>query len=336
MVVDTEISAADQLTPNLIHPAALSQTERVNLETCRASLWASEVQVDPWPHFEVDDVLPPDVYAKVMENWPETEAFDNLPSLVPGQEMHYIIVEDGRQPSTMSESKAAFWREFTDAWAYPLVLANLEKFVWQTALRFDGFLSRVSIQTFNLMHHGPDYAGQDPHNHYNHNVNWLFTFLIYVGDETDPGAGTGLHRIVDNDWYLKDLRALDYTVPFGSPMQGTALSRRSEFRGNKLISMIDSPVTLHSGTPPATPPTGLNRRIIRFHVGVPNEDIERVYGCSRQDFLKHFSEQSVEGRMREGILRDINISRLSTNPNKHRELTAETQLVLEARPPLAG
>jgi len=321
------------LTEKLLHHADISDVEMQNFHTLRDKFSGSDVQVNPWPFFEVDNILPPDLYAQVLENWPEEGSFNTLPSLVAGQSMCYLIIEDGRQPYHMDDARTEFWDGFVRDWAYPLILANIEKYAWIVACRFGGEVSMLSTQTLNLMQHRDEYTGQDSHNHYNHNVNWLFTFLLYIGDETDPGSGTGIHTFDSNDWYLNYHSALQATVPFGSPIDNTHLVYRSEFKGNKLVSMIDSPVSLHSGTPPGTAPEGINRRIIRFHVGVPNPDIERVYGFTRQEFFAHFANKELSPGMLDSIRRDIDVSRLATNREKFDEMQANASLSILDRPP---
>ena len=322
------------LTKTIDHRADLSESELNNFRYLHERVSASEMQVDPWPYFEVENIFPPELYSQILANWPESESFNTLPSLVPGQDMCYLTIEDFRQDYHMDPDRTKFWESFVGDWSYPLVLANIAKYSWMVAARFGGRVSKLSTQTLNMMQHGPDYQGQDAHNHYNHNVNWLCTFLIYIGDETDPGAGTGIHGFDDPDWYFNYHAALQRTVPFGSPIEGTHLKYRSEFKGNKLISMADSPVTIHSGTPPCAPPETLNRRIIRFHVGVPNEDVERSYGCTRQEFFANFSNKELGQPMLEGIRKDIDVARLATNREKYQELSLTRSLVIDARPAL--
>jgi hypothetical protein len=310
----------------------LSQREEEHLGYLRGKFSSNDVSSVPWPHFRFDGVLPPDVFRAIREHWPSTDGFDPHGTLA-GQELLYLSVEgsqtwfaDKARPR-LDDRVGAFWSDFIADWSRPLVLANLEKFAWIVSERFGGEVS-LPVPTFCLMQHRPDYVGQDAHNHYNHNVNWIFTFLIYVNDDTDEEFGTSIFDTDSKDWYFDNDAALRYTGPFGHPSEGTHIASVAGYRANRMISMVESPLALHGGDIGTATQLDLHRRVLRWHVPVSAEDVQRAYGCSRSEFLESFSSKQIDPELWRCIERDLNIARVSSDARKYRDLEATTKLIV--------
>lgn len=68
------------------------------------------VEVDPFPHIIVRDILPPDLYQKVQAHWPDPSIF--TPSRSPQRRHLYVTKGCAEARKELPPSEALFWRTF--------------------------------------------------------------------------------------------------------------------------------------------------------------------------------------------------------------------------------
>lgn len=250
-----------------------------------ARIAAAALDVEPFPHLVVDDVLAPDVFADISRYWPASAGF--APTGIPGNGMFHFELEAGR----LAPTAHAFWTEFARGPLAGLVRASLRRFAPIYAAKF-GTASRDVSFSLKLQEALPGFVDHEVHTHHWHDPHWLFTALLYVDDGGAPASGTTLHgveglRLGRDDSRLAEIAAK--TLQW-EDMPEIVPVRAPAFRPNRLLVFLDSPVSLHGVAPPTIghgSGRAGGRRIVRTHASLPESVIGELFGVPPAEYRVH-------------------------------------------------
>lgn len=239
----------------------------------------------PFPHLIADDVLPAHVLDDMLQNWPDVSCFETE---VPGNYVcnPRVLAGDGT-------SRPEFWRGIAADVAPVLARACISRFAEWVMARYGDDFTDVLVGNFSLMQSDRTYPGHPCHAHHWHDPLWIMTALLYI--DADPGGqqGTTLNAFV----IPGGVDAADYAARFAAekptastwhgstwdPSQDMSELRTSEYKANRLVAFLDSPISYHS-VRPVPPGTYGARRLLRMHLGAPWSYCESLYGVSYQEY----------------------------------------------------
>jgi hypothetical protein len=156
---------------------------------------------------------------------------------------------------------------------------------------FDELLEReFSLEVpLALMEADEKFAGHQPHTHFYHNPNWVFTALFYADPDDTISQGTTLlraplHATEPSNYLLPDARRrAELAMDTLEWREETFDGRDVGYKANRLLVFLDGPLAFHSVryTQPnhqpdprrALEPQHSRRRILRTHAKV---DLDRA------------------------------------------------------------
>ena len=255
----------------------------------RAKIAGSPIRTFAVPHLVVDDVLPPELAARINAEWPAS----GFAAEVPG---NIILALRHRSFLSLSARERKFWLPFSERF-WPSMVAACAEAMAPMAREVFGeiYANAFALQwPLTLMQAAPEYRGHGMHHHFYHCPHWAFTMLLYIDPQDRISQGTALHRLhpsngagsepdeddgsnygTDNlDWRVKTAMS---TMRWNEG--NTDRSRVVDYRSNRLLVFLDGPMAFHSvpfDNPDHTPNPkraldgGIHarRRILRTHTKV--------------------------------------------------------------------
>jgi len=284
-----------------------------------------EVVMNGSPHMVIDDLFTEKFLEKINYYWPEKDRFS------PEFEGSEFFGLYRKEYDGFTGPARDFWTNFNEEVAPKLIARIADAFLPFLVNSF-GHLALEDISTHGsvlLMEQGPDYKGQGMHTHFYHNPNWIFTILIYVGDDSVDNPGTTLFSIrpdeqVENSNFEANYseKDLDWRV---QRAMNLALDENSvytpitvEYKKNRVLTFVDGPLAYHSVEPPAKGDVVSHRRLIRAHVKLPfDQFLERTSApCDEAKFVRIMDPTVVdhddeEIKYRESYIRQFYADRIS-------------------------
>ena len=172
---------------------------------------------------------------------------------------------------------ARYWDEVVQRVLLTWIGEVFQAFLPFFAARIGAAPQGVDVGQLVLMDSRRDFVEHGAHSHYDHGPDWLFTSLIYLEDCVDAERGTVLYGVEgldpSDDAQYFSLVAND----FGSHRLVERVD--SGFAPGRMLAFVDGPTSIHgSRRADAAPRVEIGRRVVRTHVKMTDEDVERAFG----------------------------------------------------------
>jgi hypothetical protein len=236
----------------------------------RSAVAAAPLVADPGPHMVIPDLLPPEVYAHLLDTMPPAETFDVADKVKANFDPDATIAA----PARSRDAWSWFHSEVVDRQLAPVLTAAFRP---QLRAAYENLFGRDQADlALGLPHHAfqgrlmlrrPGYRLR-PHRD---KKSASLTGLIYFarpGDSRD--YGTELFRVFDDR--PATVRKTYYPEDHGSR---TELARSVPFVGNSALIFMNVPGMAHGASiPPES--TQLERYAYQFYVGPPKADVRQL------------------------------------------------------------
>ena len=155
--------------------------------------------------------------------------------------------------------------------------------------------------------------------------------MIYVDDGGREDRGTVLYSPPgDPEGFARKAANWNPWVEDALPP-----AKVNQFKPNRMLSMIDSPISIHGVEPGVKGAPDQRRRIIRAHLRAPTELTQALYGVSYDEFHRAMQEENGQPKTVGWMQRDIDIAsgdvQSTMSPS---ELAAMDQIQFVPPPPL--
>lgn len=207
-------------------------------------LRASEVILDPYPHYYLENVFPADYYQALLNHLPAGAVYQNLYE-VTDLKLDHFRHRDQRDlnegwTATLPDELKSFWDDF-DRWFLgpDLASAVLDSFVEPLRARFGakGSWPQVSVESQLIRHRAGYFLG--PHSDL---YTKLVVMLLYLApDSSAEHLGTSLYRPQDPQFRCPD----STHYPFADFVK----VKTAPYRPNSLLAFFRSDVSFHGLEP---------------------------------------------------------------------------------------
>jgi hypothetical protein len=198
----------------------------------------------PYPHFYVEDVFPPEFYAKLRANWPDSSSLVSLPDTGRVSKGVYaerfVLPLNAKGMGRLPEDRRAFWTEF-GRWfmATRFLTAMVNKFYPYVQARFGAHIDDVKFEADALVVRDHTNYKIGPHTDAPHR---LLSLLFYCpNDDTKKHLGTSIYVPIDPDFRCQ-----------GGPHHKHAkfhLVRTMEYKPNSLFAFFKTDNSFHGVEP---------------------------------------------------------------------------------------
>lgn len=243
------------------------------------------VERRPYPHFVVDDILPPKNLEAMLGHWPSAECF------TPEVPQNYVC--NLFSARLLPKPIRPFWENVRNTLAPELATAVSASFEPWISKRYG--TTPIYFSNVSLMEADPTYPGHGCHTHHYHDPCWIGTALLYLDD--DPAnAGTTIHAPATGS---PDVIAASTLLWKDMPEVKTVA-----YRQNRLFAIYDSPISYHS-VKPASPGVKSRRRIFRIHLTVGAQHVKELYGVGIKEYASLRKQPSTDPTVLRWMQRDI-------------------------------
>jgi hypothetical protein len=200
-------------------------------------LHTATVEVDPFPHFYLENVFPEDYYQELLRNLPATDVYDNLYEVTDLKLDHFRHRNqrdmDAGWTERLPKDLQSFWTSFNDWFLGPdLAQAVLGSFRSQRST-----WPEVSVESQFIRHHAGYFLG--PHSDL---FTKLVVLLIYLApDNTAEHLGTSLYRPKDPSFSCPDSKHY--------PFEDFIRVKTAPYRPNSLLAFMRSDISFHGLEP---------------------------------------------------------------------------------------
>lgn len=236
----------------------------------RAALAAATLETTPGPHMVVSNLLPPHLYALLLETMPPPAGFD----VADDTKANFDPASSTIAPERSVKTWRSFHDEVIDGVLTPMLLERFRPFVTAAYQTFfgpeiaeDALALRQHAFRGRLMLRRPGYRLK-PHRD---SKIAILTGLIYFARPGDSAEyGTDLYRI-EHDRPAPSMKTF-YPEAYGGQAE---LARSVPFVGNAALFFVNVPGMAHAaGIPRKTKQA--ERYAYQFYVGPPEPDLARL------------------------------------------------------------
>jgi hypothetical protein len=209
-----------------------------------ARLRASEVVLEPYPHYYLENVFPDDYYQALLRHLPGSSVYQNLFE-VTDYKLDHFRHRDQRDlnegwTERLPEEIKVFWDSFNEWFLGPdLARAVIDSFASQMRERFGEKQSwpEVSVESQLIRHRAGYFLG--PHSDL---YTKLVVLLIYLApDESAAHLGTSLYRPKDSKFTCPD--SIHY------PFEDFVRVKTAPYKPNSLLAFLRSDRSFHGVEP---------------------------------------------------------------------------------------
>lgn len=207
-------------------------------------LRVSEVELEPYPHYYLENIFPDDYYQSLLSHLPESGAYQNLFEITDLKLDHFRHrdqrdLNDG-WTAALSDELKEFWNSF-NAWFLGPDLAHavLDSFAEPLRARFGARESwpEVSVESQLIRHRAGYFLG--PHSDL---YTKLVVLLIYLApDHRAAHLGTSLYRPRDPGFTCAN--SIHY------PFEDFVRVKTAAYKPNSLLAFVRSDVSFHGVEP---------------------------------------------------------------------------------------
>ena len=217
------------------------------------SLAKARVELDPFPHFYLENVFPDDYYQELLRNLPSTEVYDNLYEVTDLKLDHFRHRNQRDMDAGWTERLPAdlqpFWNSFNEWFLGPeLARAVLDSFHSQRSS-----WPEVSVESQFIRHRAGYFLG--PHSDL---YTKLVVLLIYLApDKSAEHLGTSLYRPKDPSFSCPDSKHY--------PFEDFIRVKTAPYKPNSLLAFMRSDISFHGLEPlSATDVASEGRDVIQY------------------------------------------------------------------------
>jgi hypothetical protein len=200
-------------------------------------LQTARVDLDPFPHYCLDEVFPDDYYQSLLQHLPANDVYENLYE-VTDLKLDHFRHRDQRDmnegwTNKLPPTLKPFWLSFNEWFMSPeLAQAVLASFSGQRSCWPD-----VSIESQFIRHRPGYFLG--PHSDL---YTKLVVFLIYLApDNSTEHLGTSLYRPKDPSFTCPDSKHYDF--------DDFIRVKTAPYRPNSLLAFMRSDISFHGLEP---------------------------------------------------------------------------------------
>jgi hypothetical protein len=207
-------------------------------------LRSARVEVDPFPHYYLEDVFPEDYYQELLRHLPGSDIYENLYEVTTLKLDHFRhrIQRDltGGWTSSLPPELQSFWNPFNEWFLSPqLAQAVLESFAEPLRPRIGEKESwpEVSVEAQFIRHRAGYFLG--PHSDL---YTKLVVLLLYLApDDGAERLGTSLYRP----------KAEGFTCPDSKhyPFEDFIRVKTAPYKPNSLLAFVRSDISFHGLDP---------------------------------------------------------------------------------------
>ena len=290
----------------------------------------TEIVTNPFPHFQVENVLSETWLSRISEHWPAPEFFNleghNQHSLR-CHVAHTVIDGDGckldHEISILNKLQPAdrdVWRD--------LIKGPIQALAEDCALSMAPFLEFTRGKYGKELYFDRLWLDDAPlkyqehglriHTHYDHDPFWVLTGIIYLddGDGSVPGTYLARHPDIDDD--VSDERIAEIVLNGRRWYEDDRFVVETEvaMKRNAMLVMADGPISFHGVRPfkGQNAGTGFRRRTILFHLRMHPECCQRLFGLSTKEFLQAARRGTVERTLGDAVAADTRAFMKSSEP----------------------
>ena len=204
----------------------------------------ANVEADPFPHYYLEGVFPEDYYARLLNNLPHSDVYENL------YEVTDLKLDHFRQryqrdlnegwTSALPESQRLFWNSFNEWFLSPaLAHAVLESFAEPLRARIGGQSSwpEVSVEAQFIRHRAGYFLG--PHSDL---YTKLVVLLLYLApDARNERLGTSLYRPKTEGFTCPDSKHYEF--------EDFIRVKTAPYKPNSLLAFVRSDISFHGLEP---------------------------------------------------------------------------------------
>jgi len=204
------------------------------------------VETDPFPHIIVRDILPPGLYQKILEHWPDSSIF--TPSSSPKRRHLYVIKGCAEAHKQLSSSEAVFWRSFGEIvvkYIKNKVIERLTPFLcykFPNATESELESIRQNMRFFDSRREGLmiDFSGYSIGMHVDQ-AYLLAGMLIYCPeDDRHMNFGTAFYKAINGE------TSIDVgTAPSWLTVDSFRLAKKAPYAPNTLVVFMQNPKGWH-------------------------------------------------------------------------------------------
>ena len=201
------------------------------------SLAKARVELDPFPHFYLENVFPDDYYRELLRNLPSTEVYDNLYEVTDLKLDHFRHRNqrdmDAGWVERLPSDLQLFWSSFNDWFLGPdLARAVLDSFHSQRSS-----WPEVSVESQFIRHRAGYFLG--PHSDL---YTKLVVLLIYLApDNSAEHLGTSLYRPKDPTFSCPDSKHYAF--------EDFVRVKTAPYKPNSLLAFMRSDISFHGLEP---------------------------------------------------------------------------------------
>jgi len=198
---------------------------------------AAKVELDPFPHFYLENVFPDDYYQELLRNLPSTDVYENLYEVTDLKLDHFRHRNqrdmDAGWTQRLPSELQPFWTSFNNWFLGPdLAQAVLGSFRSQRSL-----WPEVSVESQFIRHRAGYFLG--PHSDL---YTKLVVLLIYLApDNSAEHLGTSLYRPKDPTFKCPDSKH----YPFADFIR----VKTAPYKPNSLLAFMRSDISFHGLEP---------------------------------------------------------------------------------------
>ena len=236
----------------------------------RDAVAAATLETSPGAYMVIRDLLPPDVYALLLDTMPSPDGFDIADSVKANFDPERTTIA----PQRSRETWLWFQRDVVDGVLTPLLLARFDPHLVD-AYR-DLFGSTLVDEALRLPKHAfrgrlmlrrPGYRLKP---HRDMRIAALTGLVYFARPGDSPEYGTDLYRI-DNDVQAPTMKTF-YPESCGATAE---LVRSVPFVGNAALIFINAPGMAHGASIPRET-TQATRYAYQFYIGPPKDEYGRL------------------------------------------------------------
>ena len=197
----------------------------------------ARVELDPFPHFYLENVFPDDYYQELLRNLPSTDVYDNLYEVTDLKLDHFRHRNqrdmDAGWIERLPSDLQPFWKSFNNWFLGPdLAQAVLGSFRSQRPS-----WPEVSVESQFIRHRAGYFLG--PHSDLNTK---LVVLLIYLApDNSAEHLGTSLYRPKDPTFSCPDSKHY--------PFEDFIRVKTAPYKPNSLLAFMRSDISFHGLEP---------------------------------------------------------------------------------------
>lgn len=280
----------------------------------------TKVIANPFPHFQVGNVLSENWLSKISEHWPSPDHFSleghsqhSSRCHIAHSAFHGDDCAVDREASVLFKLDSVDREVWSDFIKGPLQ-AMAEECVSRMAPVLDctrgEFGRELYFDRLWLDDAPPHYQehGLRIHTHYDHDPFWALTGVLYLDDGDDGVPGTFLARHPDFDGEISDDRISEIVLNSRRWYQDERFIVEAEvaMKRNSMLVMADGPASFH-GVRPFTGRSAHNvfrRRTILFHLCLHPGNCRQLFGLSREEFFGAAQRGEVDKALGDAVAAD--------------------------------